>query len=233
VTTPIPGEMPPVVNPNTMSNTVAGGTGTLPTPTPTAASGATTSAALVPPAKAIDLTPTPANGEAKEYVIAKGDTLGAIARKNGMSLKALMDANPNVNAKKLQIGQKVQIPASTAAVATTTTTTTGATPAAAGATSAEGDVYVVKTGDTLSKIAKTHGTTFKKIMAMNDLKSTSIRAGQKLKLPAGKPSAAEPVTTPATTPAAASASATPTPSTTAPVKVSAVTPVSTSPVAAN
>ena len=39
-----------------------------------------------------------------------GDTLGAIAHKNGISLKALMEANPGVNPKKLQIGQKIQIP---------------------------------------------------------------------------------------------------------------------------
>jgi LysM repeat protein len=226
MTNTAPGEMPSAISPNNISNTLAG-TGALPAPAMPAPTPNTT---VVPMAKSTDLSPAPATGEAKEYVIAKGDTLGAIARKNGVSLKALTEANPNVNAKKLQIGQKVQIPAGTAALATTNAP--GATPALAGATPADGDVYVVKTGDTLTKIAKTHGTTFKKIMAMNDLKTTSIRAGQKLKLPAAKPSASEPAATPVSTPAAASASLTPTPPAGAPMKVSAATPVS-SPVAAN
>ena len=59
--------------------------------------------------------------------------------------------------------------------------------ATADAGAADGAVYVVKTGDTLGKIARLHGTSYKKLMALNDLKTTSIRPGQKLKLPAPKP----------------------------------------------
>ncbi|MEY4402982.1 MAG: LysM domain [Verrucomicrobiota bacterium] len=39
------------------------------------------------------------------YAVQKGDTLGGIAKKVGLSLKALQDLNPNVNANKMQIGQ--------------------------------------------------------------------------------------------------------------------------------
>lgn len=45
---------------------------------------------------------------AGEYVVAKGDTLGGIARKVGVSLKQLQDLNPTVNANKMQIGQKLK-----------------------------------------------------------------------------------------------------------------------------
>ena len=45
---------------------------------------------------------------AGEYVVAKGDTLGGIARKVGISLKALQELNPTVNANKMQIGQKLK-----------------------------------------------------------------------------------------------------------------------------
>jgi LysM repeat protein len=45
---------------------------------------------------------------AGEYVVAKGDTLGGIARKVGISLKQLQDLNPTVNANKMQIGQKLK-----------------------------------------------------------------------------------------------------------------------------
>jgi LysM repeat protein len=181
---------------------------------------APSNATLVPPAASTDLAPPAAPGEAKEYVIAKGDTLGAIARKNAVSLKALMEANPGVNAKKLKIGQKVQIPAGTTALAKNAAP--GAS-AIADAAPADESVYVVKPGDMLFKIAKKHGTTVKKIMAMNELKSTSIRAGQKLKLPAAKTTATEPASTPATASAAMLPAA-------APMKVATA---SGSPVAAN
>lgn len=40
--------------------------------------------------------------------------------------------------------------------------------------------YTVKSGDTLSGIAKKYGTTYKSIMNTNGLKSTNIKVGQKL-----------------------------------------------------
>jgi LysM repeat protein len=45
---------------------------------------------------------------AGEYVVAKGDTLGGIAKKVGLSLKQLQDLNPSVNPNKMQIGQKLK-----------------------------------------------------------------------------------------------------------------------------
>jgi LysM repeat protein len=126
----------------------------------------------------------PATTDSKEVVVAAGDTLGAIAHKNGMTLKALMDANPGVNPKKLQIGQKLQVPAGASSVASAATP--AGTALAPDVASGDVAVYVVKSGDTLSKIAKSHHTSFKKIMALNDLKTSSIRIGQKLKLSAAK-----------------------------------------------
>jgi LysM repeat protein len=129
-----------------------------------------------------------------EYVIAAGDTFGGISKRQHVSLKALMDANPGVDAKKLRVGQKVQIPAAPTAVAAAS----GSAPAAETA-AADGPVYVVKTGDTLGKIARLHGTSYKKLMALNDLKSTSIRVGQKLKMPSPKPLGADVVPASAST----------------------------------
>ncbi len=50
----------------------------------------------------------------------------------------------------------------------------------------DGSTYTVKSGDTLGKIARAHGTSYKKIMAVNDLKTTAIHVGQKLKMPAAE-----------------------------------------------
>ena len=43
-----------------------------------------------------------------EYIVAKGDTLSGIARKAGISLKALRDLNPGVG-DALKIGQKLKV----------------------------------------------------------------------------------------------------------------------------
>ena len=43
-----------------------------------------------------------------EYIVVKGDTLSGIARKNGISLKAIQDLNPGVGAA-LRIGQKIRV----------------------------------------------------------------------------------------------------------------------------
>ena len=43
-----------------------------------------------------------------EYVVAKGDTLGGIAKKVGISLKVIQELNPDVNANRMQIGQRLK-----------------------------------------------------------------------------------------------------------------------------
>jgi LysM repeat protein len=44
-------------------------------------------------------------------------------------------------------------------------------------------LYVIKSGDTLTSIARTHGTTFKMIKALNNLSSERLVVGKTLKLP--------------------------------------------------
>ena len=90
------------------------------------------------------------------------ETLGAIARKQHVSLNALLEANPGVDARKLRIGQKLQIPTAPIAVAV-----------AASAESPGGDApaYVAKTGDPLNKPAKIRGPSSVELMAMNDLQN--------------------------------------------------------------
>ena len=142
-----------------------------------------------------------------EYVVVAGDTLGKIAKAHGVSLKALEDANPGVDPKKLKIKQKLVIPAST--------TSAGVSPGAVGA---GGELYTVKSGDTLTKIAKTHGTSVKAIESANNLTTTKIKVGQKLKIPAKAETAvpapaADTTAAPASPPVSAPAPAAPAPAT--------------------
>ena len=46
----------------------------------------------------------------RTHMVAAGETLAAIARKSGVSLTALQSVNPGVTAKKLRVGQTVNLP---------------------------------------------------------------------------------------------------------------------------
>jgi LysM repeat protein len=128
--------------------------------------------------------PPPVVPAGTEYTVVKGDILETIAKKNGVTLKALEAANPGVVPTKLKIGQKLAIPAGSSG-ASSAGESTGA--------GAGGEVYVVKSGDTLGKIAKQFGTTYKAIETENNLSTTRIKVGQKLKIPAkAAPAVTEP-----------------------------------------
>jgi LysM repeat protein len=49
-------------------------------------------------------------GTAGSYRIQAGDTFAKIATEKGISLNALLDANPDVDTRRLQIGQVIQLP---------------------------------------------------------------------------------------------------------------------------
>jgi LysM repeat protein len=184
--------LPPVASTQTLSNAAVAQipvTPVSPTPMtapPTLTSAPPTTLPTAPVAPMTTTTPVTApTSDSKEYVVAAHDTLGAIARHNGVSLKALLEANPGVNPRKLQVGQKLQLPGSSAVASATTSGAADAT-APTPTTATDSDLYVVKSGDTLSRIAKANHTSYKKIMALNELKTTSIHVGQKLKLPGAK-----------------------------------------------
>lgn len=146
---------------------------------------------VAPPAPPVVPAPAPTENE---YVVVKGDYLQKIAKENGTTVKAILEANPGVQPTKLHVGQKLIIPAGA---------TTGAN--AAGQTenglAANGDeIYVVKPGDSLTKIARHYGVTVKAIMAENNLTTTRINVGKKLEIPARQAGEPAPVNSaPATT----------------------------------
>jgi LysM repeat protein len=132
-------------------------------------------------------TPAPAQVAGRQYVVLKGDSFHKIAKANGVSLKALMDANPGVDSAKLKVGQIIQVPAG----AEPSAIVSASVPEPAKATASRPTVtkskaqrhYVVKSGDTLGKIARTHGTTVHAIKVANGLSSDRLVLGQNLKLP--------------------------------------------------
>ncbi len=153
----------------------------------------TAPATVTPPATVT--TPPPATTEGvQEHVVAKNESFSTIAKKYHVTVKAIEAANPGVVSTKLKLGQKLQIPAVSSSAATTTTSD-----ATGGSSTGSTELYTIKAGDRLEKIAKAHGTTVKELMALNNLKTAnSIQAGHKLKIPSkGASTSSTPVETPA------------------------------------
>jgi LysM repeat protein len=172
---PAPDTNPPPALPPVGTNPVPSNTVAEPVPPPQPA----------PP----PVAPTP---QAQDYVVTKGDTYYSIAKKFSIKMSDIKNANPTVNPARLKVGQKLQIPAGGSGG-------TGAT-----ADSGAGDVYVVKAGDTLGKIAKANATSIKAIRAMNNLKTDRIKVGDKLKMPMKAAAAAPADMAPVPPPASAS-----------------------------
>lgn len=128
---------------------------------------------MPPPPK--EIAPPPV--APREHEVAKGDSFWSLGQKYGVSMKAIADANPNVDSRRLQPGQKLKIPPPEAKPKT---------PAAAtGGTDASGrTVYVVVSGDNLTKIALKFGTSVKALRSENNLPTDRLKVGQKLKIPA-------------------------------------------------
>jgi LysM repeat protein len=151
-----------------------------------------------PPAQPV-FTPPPAP-MSEDYTVIKGDTFDSIRKKSNVSLKALEEANPGVDPKKLKIGQKLHIPAPTSAPTPGVAPMAGATESTA---SGGEQTYKVKSGDNLTTIAKHFHVTIKAIQSANNMTTTSIKVGQTLKIPAGAaPAPAETMPPPVTAPSA-------------------------------
>jgi LysM repeat protein len=126
---------------------------------------------------------TAGTGLTKDYTVARGDSFAKIAKANGTTVAALRKANPNVDPAKLRAGTKLQVPAGTVAASSTAgSAATGGIDASRSAPS--GDTYTVKAGDTLTKVAKAHNVTVSQLRAANNLKTSGLKVGQKLKIPA-------------------------------------------------
>ena len=94
------------------------------------------------------------------YVVKSGDTLWGIASKYNTSVDKIKDIN-NLNSNNLSIGQKLLVSGNNLGI----------------------KKYIVKSGDTLYKIAQNNGTTVTELINLNNLKTTNLSIGQVLYIP--------------------------------------------------
>ena len=114
------------------------------------------------------------------YTVKKGDNLWTIARRSNVSLNELYAANGLDTTSILSIGQQLQIPVEGSTVTVTAPSPDTYQPTSFNQGSTE---YIVKRGDSLSKIANQFDTSVRAIKAANGLSSDLIRVGDKLVVP--------------------------------------------------
>ena len=115
-----------------------------------------------------------------EHFVAKGETMGGIARKYRVSSRLLQEANPRVNPRRLRPGQRLVVP--TGGAISTSMARRMSDPKPAAGTNASG-YHRVKWGETLSEIADEYGVSQRDLRAWNQLDARgSIRAGQRLRV---------------------------------------------------
>jgi LysM repeat protein len=77
---------------------------------PPAAGNVASSSTTASSSPATAMAADPPVGKTRTHVVAAGETPAAIARKAGVSLGALLAANPGLNPKKLHVGQPINLP---------------------------------------------------------------------------------------------------------------------------
>jgi membrane-bound lytic murein transglycosylase D len=111
--------------------------------------------------------PTGSGGAAvaASHRVQRGESLSVIARRHGVSVAALRQAN-GLRSDRIIAGQTLRIPAG----GTTTRVATN---------------HQVRQGENLTVIARRHGVTVNDLRQANDLRGDRIRAGQTLRIPTG------------------------------------------------
>ncbi|WP_018664792.1 LysM peptidoglycan-binding domain-containing protein [Heyndrickxia acidiproducens] len=120
-------------------------------------------------------------GSTATYMVKSGDTLSGISVKYNTTVAKLKSLN-GLSSDLIFAGQKLKV---TGSSSSSTVSKSSASSGSSGSTS----TYTVQSGDTLSGISATHGTTVAKLKSLNHLSSDRIYVGQKLKVSATASSA--------------------------------------------
>ena len=115
------------------------------------------------------------DSDSTKYVIKRGDTFTKISKSFGVSVASIQELNPTVNPTKLKIGQTITI--STSITSNNSNAKT------------DPSVYIIKSGDTFTKIGKELGVTVASIQELNPTTDpTKLKIGQAINISTTTPS---------------------------------------------
>lgn len=124
------------------------------------------------------------------HIVKKGETLASIAEQYGVSPNDIRTWN-NLKTATLKSKQRLRVHSPEDAALATAAADSAGIAALKVSVKKRGKghgpssgTHVVRSGETLSTIAKRHGVSIQKLRQVNGLSGSSIRAGQRLKLPA-------------------------------------------------
>ena len=110
----------------------------------------------------LNLSYIPVDGE-KYYTVKSGDSLWSIAKKFNVSVSELKEIN-GLTSSLLSVGKTLKIPVEVQQ-------------------EDKDNIYIVKSGDNLYKIANAYGVNVNDIININKLTNTNLSIGQKLQIP--------------------------------------------------
>jgi len=114
-----------------------------------------------------------------EHVVRSGEVLGRIAPTYQTTVKAILETNPGLDPRRLQVGQKLVIPQGSSP----TVQASSASAVVGDAPKTSGKTHVVQAGDSLSAIARTYGVSLGALREANSIRSHVIHPGQVLSIP--------------------------------------------------
>lgn len=118
---------------------------------------------------AMDETPVRRRSSSDKHVVRRGDTLWSIARTHGVSMDHLANSNGLARNGTLSVGQVLSVPGTTRLASTDSSAV------------AQSTTYVVRTGDSLSRIATKFRVRLSDLLGWNNLtKRSVIKPGQRL-----------------------------------------------------
>ncbi|MGC4174149.1 LysM peptidoglycan-binding domain-containing protein [Demequina sp.] len=122
------------------------------------------------------------------HTVRSGDTVWDIAQRYDSTVSAIVSANKLGSNAVIHVGDRLTIPGAKAGTTTTKATTASGTTKSSTKSSSASSRYTVKSGDTLSAIARKFSTTVAKLVSTNGIDNPSrIRVGQVLTIPGGVP----------------------------------------------
>jgi lysozyme len=121
------------------------------------------------------------------HTVRPGDTVADLATLYDSTIEAIIAANGLNQSALIRVGQGLVIPVRLPAPATVTPT--AAPPGSGGSVPPNGgSIYIVRPGDTLSRIAARYNTTTATLAQLNGIANPNvIRYGQRLIIPSGAP----------------------------------------------